>query len=63
MAKKPRVKLVGQNGNAFVILGLCSRAAKDAGWSKEKRLKVMEGMQSGNYDNLLATAMKYFDVR
>jgi hypothetical protein len=33
---KPTVKLVGENGNAFAILGACKTAAKKAGWPKEK---------------------------
>ena len=59
---KPLVKIIGQNGNAFVILGCCSSAAKRAGWTKEQVDAVMGEMQNGDYDNLLCTVMKYFDV-
>lgn len=62
IAKKPRVKLIGADGNAFMILGLCRRAAEAAGWDKERLDAVMKEMKSGDYDNLLATACKYFDV-
>lgn len=59
---RPRVKLIGQNGNAFMVLGLCLRAAKRAGWTQEEIDKVRTEMTSGDYDNLLGTAMRYFDV-
>ena len=60
--KKPVVKLSGQDGNAFYILGACQRAAKKAGWDAEKIKSVMDEMRGGDYNNLLATAMKHFDV-
>jgi hypothetical protein len=61
--KKPTVKLVGADGNAVNIMGLCFRAAKKAGWTPERIAEVRTEMTSGDYNNLLATAMKYFDVR
>jgi len=60
---KPTVKLVGRDGNAFVILGACQRAARKAGWGEDQIKSVMNEMTSGDYNNLLATAMKHFDVR
>ena len=57
------MRLIGQNGNAFMILGLCRRAAKSAGWSDEQIKSVMDEMRSGDYNHLLSTAMQYFDVR
>jgi hypothetical protein len=60
--EKPKVKLLGQNGNAFVIIGLCSKAARQAGWTIEQIESVQNEMTNGNYDHLLATALKYFDV-
>lgn len=61
--ERPVVRLIGQNGNAFMILGLCQRAAKKAGWSQEKIDKVMTDMRSGDYNHLLGVAMTEFDVR
>lgn len=60
--ERPTVKLVGRDGNAFVIMGACRRAARQAGWDKKKINAVVSEMRSGDYDNLLGTAMKYFDV-
>jgi hypothetical protein len=63
ITKRPIVKLVGQDGNAFAILGLCQRAAERAGWTRERIDAVMTEMRSGDYDHLLRTAMEHFDVR
>ena len=59
---RPSVKLVGNNGNAFAIMGNCFKAARKAGWSQEQIDIVKNEMTSGDYNHLLATAMKYFDV-
>lgn len=61
-ANKPCVKLVGQDGNAFVILGLCRRAAKKAGWTAEQIKAFMDEATNGDYNHLLATACDWFDV-
>jgi len=63
MTPRPKVTLVGQDGNAFNILGLCQRAAKRAGWTKEQIDTVMTEMRAGDYNHLLQTAMEHFDVR
>lgn len=60
--KKPKLKLVGQDGNAYMILGLARRAAIKAKMSQEQIDKIMSEMKSGDYDHLLQTAMKYFEV-
>ena len=59
---KPIVKLVGENGNAFTIIALCRTAARRAKWPTEKWDAVMADMMSGDYDHVLQTAMKYFEV-
>ena len=60
--ERPRLELVGQNGNAFNVLGLAKRAAKKAEWSEEKLDAFMKEAMSGNYDHLLQTCMEHFDV-
>lgn len=64
MPKYPEitVELVGQNGNAFNILGICLRAMRRAGLSKEECDKFQAEATSGNYDNLLATCIEWFNV-
>ncbi len=60
--ERPTVKLIGEDGNAFKILGLCHRAAMKAGWSKEEWEKVRGEMTSGDYNRLLSKAQEYFEV-
>ncbi len=55
------VQLVGQNGNAFVILGLCRGAARKGGVPPEQIEAFMSEATLGDYDHLLTTCMKWFD--
>lgn len=57
------VTLTGHDGNAFVVLGRCSQAARHAGLSEEKISSFLAEATSGDYDNLLQTAMRWFEVR
>ena len=59
---RPRVKLTGQDGNAFAILGLVSRALQKAGASEQTIDAFKREATSADYDHLLATAMKYCEV-
>jgi len=59
---KPELKLVGQDGNVFFILGKATRAARKAGWSEEKIKEFQKKAMSGDYNNALATCMDFFDV-
>lgn len=61
-ATKPHVKLTGKDGNAFSILGSCSKAAKKAGWTKDEVDSFMSEAMLGDYNNLLCVAAEYFDV-
>lgn len=56
------VELVGQDGNAYAIMGRVEQALKDAGVPKPERDKYLAESMSGNYDNLLQTAMRYVNV-
>jgi hypothetical protein len=57
-----KVKLVGEDGNAYYILGACCLAARKAGVPLEERELFMQEAKSGDYDNLLRTCLKWFDV-
>ncbi len=59
---KPVVQLSGIDSNAFMILGACLKAAKKAKMSKEWMDKFLNEAKAGDYDHLLQTAIKYFDV-
>ena len=56
------VQLTGKDGNAFNILGICLRAMRRAGLSKEECDKFQTEATSGNYDHLLATCIEWFNV-
>ena len=56
-----RVQLVGQDGNAFFILGRCKGAAKKAGLPQEQVDAFMKEATAGDYDHLLATCMRWFN--
>ncbi len=56
-----KVKLIGNDGNAFVILGTVQKALKDHGRSDLVDEFLKEAM-SGDYDHLLQTCCKYVEV-
>ncbi len=60
--KKPKLKLVGSDGNAFVIVGKAKKAARRVGWSKAEIEGMMQEARSGDYDHLLQIMMKHFEV-
>jgi len=61
---KPKLKLDldGPDGNAFMIMALCRRTAREAGWDADKIKKFLKECQSSTYDHLLETVHNNFDV-
>lgn len=57
------VKLVGEDGNAFAILGRVMKAMKVAGLSKEVVDEYYKEATSGDYDHLLQTTVKWVKVK
>lgn len=60
--KKPKVKLIGEDGNAFLILGKTRNALRKAGAPKEVIDRYYEEATSGDYTHLLGVTMDYVDV-
>ena len=56
------LQLSGEDGNAFGILGRAQKALRRAGLHDEHWDKYHTEATSGDYNKLLATTMKYFDV-
>ena len=56
---KPTLKLTGTDGNAFSILGKASRVARE---NKLDWDTIQTEATSGDYDHLLQTMMKHFEV-
>jgi len=56
---KPELKLIGEDGNAFYILGAAQRVAKknNMDWNKIRKEAI-----NGDYEHLLITMTKYFEV-
>lgn len=57
------VKLIGEDGNAFYILGAVTKALRRAGVSKEERDLYYKEATSGDYDKLLATTCRWVKVK
>jgi hypothetical protein len=58
-----KVKLSGNDGNAFSVMGAVQSALKKAGASKEELDQYVSDSMSGDYDNLLRVAMEWVKVR
>ena len=56
------VKLVGEDGNAFAILGTCRQAMRRARLPQAEIDAFMAEATAGSYDHLLQTCMRWFDV-
>lgn len=59
---KPTLRLIGEDGNVFYILGKAVREARRAGWDEEKIEQFKEEAMSGDYGHALQTCMEYFEV-
>ncbi len=57
------VKLVGEDGNAFAILGRVIQAMRRAKVSKEEIEKFKSEATSGDYNHLLSVVMSYVDTK
>ncbi len=56
---KVKCKLVGEDGNAFAILGRFTQAARKAGWTNDQIKTVRDDAMSGDYDHLLRVIMQH----
>ena len=60
--EKPQLRLLGEDGNVFFILGKAVREARRAGWSQERIEQFKKDAMSGDYNNVLRLCMDNFDV-
>jgi hypothetical protein len=56
------VRLLGQDGNAFFILGRVSAALRKAGVPQEEIEDFLSEATSGDYDHMLQTVMRTVDT-
>ena len=59
ITKKVNLELIGLDGNAYSLLGAFQKQARREKWTTEEISFVLDKARSGDYDNLLATLMKY----
>ena len=64
MVKYPHVsvKLVGEDGNAFAILGRVTKAMRKAQVDPTEIKAFQNEATSGDYDHLLATVMRWVEA-
>lgn len=61
---KPILELKKTNGNLFAVMGAAQRAWKNVGNSINEWHKIKaEALDSGSYDGVIQTLMKYFNVK
>jgi len=56
------VKLIGTDGNAFAVMGKVTKALREAGINKEERDAFTAEATASDYDNLLATCMRWVTI-
>lgn len=56
------VQLTGEDGNLFAVMGAVIKALRRAGVSNGEIDEFQTEAMSGDYDNLLQTAMRWVDV-
>jgi len=56
------VELIGNDGNAFSIMGAVTKAMRRAGVSREEQDEYFKQATAGDYDQLLATTMEWVEV-
>ncbi len=64
MPKYPEitVKLVGEDGNAFAIIGRVTQALRSAGVPPLEVTQFQDECMSSDYDHLLVTCMEWVNV-
>lgn len=57
-----KVKLIGEDGNVFNLIGICSCTLKENGMSNKIDEFVKEVTSSHSYDEALCVIMNWFEV-
>ena len=59
---KISVQLTGQDGNIFNLIGIASKAMKNAGQKDEAKEMANAVMNTGSYDEALQKIMEFVNV-
>jgi hypothetical protein len=57
-----KVKLIGENGNAFVLIGKVKNALLQAKVPRDEVLEFAKEAMAGDYDHVLQTIMAWVEV-
>jgi len=60
--KLPKCKLVGTDGNVFVLVGRVSMTLKKAGFPEKAKEMSERAKKAGSYDEVLAMFGEYVEV-
>lgn len=60
--KKPKCKLIGENGNVFNLLAIVSKVLKQNGMKEEAKECQNRIFNCGSYDEALQLFQKYVEV-
>ncbi len=58
-SEKPKAKVIGQNGNVFVTLGICTQALKKAGLREQADELTEKVFGADNYNKALNIMQEY----
>ncbi len=61
-AEKPKVKLVGEDGNVFNVIGRVAQALNQAGLRDKAQEFQRRAFSARSYDEVLQLAMEYAEV-
>jgi len=56
------VNLSNRDGNAMAVMAAVTQALRQAGVSEEERSEYFKEATSGDYDNVLATTLRWVNV-
>ena len=62
MTKKPRVKLVGIDGNIFAVVGRCKQALEQAGLPDQAKEMTQRVFKATSYDEALGICQEYIEA-
>lgn len=58
---KPVAPIIGADGNVFNLIGICSRALKDAGYYDKATEMANRVTSSGSYEEALSIMCEYIE--
>ncbi len=59
---KPTLQLIGEDGNAFMMIAKARRVLKKNGATDDEIRAFTEDAESGDYDHVLAVLAKHFEI-